>query len=361
MTLMTNSIFSLLGEGRTSLWLPSNGSNFAGDIDWLFNIILWITVFFTVLILGLMVYFVIRYRHTAGRMPEPSTSHSTTLELTWTIIPTILVLGIFFYGFRGFVDMMGAPPDTYDIQAQARTWGWTFTYPNGATDENLHVEANRPVRIILQSSDVIHALYVPAFRVQKYVVPGRYNRMWFTPNFIRGTGATTETLDFYCNLYCGQLHSNMIGKVYVHTTEDYKKWLADAADWTKKFTPLQAGENFYKKSGCMQCHSMDGSLGTGPTWKNLFASQQPLADGSSVLADENYIRESILYPAAKIVKGYNNVMPSYLGQLKDRDIDALITYMKSISENYKGSPDDLNPKMPPSVPVQLNPLDPIIH
>jgi cytochrome c oxidase subunit II len=361
MTLMVNSIFSLLGQGRTSPWLPSNASNFTGDVDWLFNIVLGITVFFTVLILALMVYFVIRYRHTEGRMPEPSTSHSTALELTWTIIPTILVLGIFFYGFKGFVDMMGTPPNAYDIQAQAYTWGWNFTYPNGATDSELHVEADRPVRIVLQSNDVIHALYIPAFRLQKYVVPGRFNKMWLTPNFIRGKGDTTETVDFFCNLYCGTGHSQMIGKAYIHSAEDYKKWLADAADWTKKYTPVQAGENFYKKSGCSQCHSIDGVSGTGPSWKNLYGSQQPLSDGTTVLADEDYLRTSVLYPAKQVVKGYGNVMPSYMGQLKDRDIDAIIAYMKSISENYKGSPDDLNPKLPPSAPVKMNPLDKIEH
>ena len=184
------------------------------------------------------------------------------------------------------------------------------------------------------SEDVIHSLYVPVFRVKKDVVPGRYNKMWFQATKL-------GDFDVECTNYCGTDHSQMLARAIVQEPEDFKKWLIDASVWVGKISPIDAGANFYKQRGCSQCHSVDGTRLTGPTWKDMFGSQVPLQDGKTVLADEDYVRESIEYPQAKIVAGFGPVsaMPSYLG-MKPEDIYALISYMKSISTNFHG---DLEP------------------
>jgi cytochrome c oxidase subunit 2 len=329
--------------------LPPDASTVAGNVDWILYFVTGITVFFTVLIFALMIYFVVRYRHTKGRKPEPSAGHSTALELTWTIIPTILVVVIFFYGFREYLNMIVVPPNTYEIRAHGYTWGWTFFYPNGAVDNNLHVPANRPVRIILTSEDVIHALYIPALRLQKSNVPGRYNKMWFEAKFVNKEEAEkphtdaegkpvayTEEHQIFCNQYCGQSHSEMLAKLVVHRPEDYAAFVTGLADWRGKKKPSEQGQAFWSQRGCSQCHTLDGSKGTGPSWKDLWGRKATYDGGKAYTADDDYIRESILYPDRHIVDGYSNQMPSYKGQLKDYDIDAIIAYMKTISSHWDG-------------------------
>lgn len=355
MGLLAQTTNTLRGE---TPWLPPQASTVATEVDWLMNVIWWITVFFTVLILGLMVFFVLKYRHKPGRKVEPSAGHSTTLELTWTIIPTILVVAIFFWGFRGYLNMIVTPPNTYEITAKGFMWGWAFTYPNGFISKDLHVPANTPVRLVLTSDDVIHALYIPAMRLQKMNTPGRYNRMWFEAKFVGdpltptadGSPYTEEHM-IYCNMYCGTKHSEMLAKLVVHRPEDFPKWLAEASDVAGliaegRLTPVQHGEALYTARGCVQCHSEDGRTGIGPTWKDLFGSVRNFTNGTSAEADENYLRESILNPGNRVTVGYNNVMPSYRGQLKDVDIDALIAYMKTLSANWTGGDPNIGFRLP---------------
>jgi cytochrome c oxidase subunit 2 len=308
-----------------SFWMPAPASNYAEGVDWLFYVVFYVCVVMFVLILGLMGAFLIRYRHRTGHAPVKTATHGTALELTWTIIPTIVVMAIFYYGFRGYLDMATPPPYAYEIQVNAYKWGWDFQYPNGHIDQNLHVPLNRPVRLVLQSQDVIHSLFSPAFRIKKDCVPGRYNTAWFEP--------TQEgTFDLYCTEYCGTKHSEMLAKVVVQDESKFRAWLEEAANWAAKLPPAEAGAKLYQLRGCGQCHSVDGSGGIGPTFKNLYGSQHGMKDGSNVNVDENYVRESILYPAKRIVAGYENVMPTYQGRLKDSEITALIAYLKSISD-----------------------------
>jgi cytochrome c oxidase subunit 2 len=337
--------------------LPPSASTVAGNVDWILYFVTAITVFFTLLIFALMIYFVVRYRHKPGMKPQPSAGHSTALELTWTIIPTILVVVIFFYGFREYLNMIVVPPNTYEIRAHGYTWGWTFFYPNGAIDNNLHVPADRPVRIILTSEDVIHALYIPSLRLQKSNVPGRYNKMWFEAKFVDRDKVEQPTADgkpyveehtIYCNQYCGQNHSEMLAKLVVHRAQDYPAFLNDLADWRKGGTkPSDQGAKFYVQRGCSGCHSVDGSKNTGPTWKDLWGRKATYDGGKYNQADDDYIRESILYPDRHIVDGYSNAMPSYKGQLKDWDIDAIIAYMKTISKNWDGGDPNASPAPKP--------------
>jgi cytochrome c oxidase subunit II len=315
--------------------LPEQASTVAPDVDWLFHFILWTTVFFCILIFVLMLVFAIKYRHRPERGDEsPSPGHNTALELTWTIVPTIIVLLIFFYGFRGYLDMSVVPPNSYDIQVKSWMWNWGFIYPNGHVDSELHIPKDQPVRLVLTSDDVIHSFYVPAFRIQKFTVPGRYNRIWVQ---------ATEAGEFpiYCAEYCGLNHSEMEAKVVVHETrEEFDRWLEVASnpEMQPDFHPVKAGAQLAQARGCLQCHTTDGTASTGPTWLNLFGSQRTFTDGTSAVADEDYIRESIFYPARRITQGYPNTMPSYLGVLRDREVDWLIAYLKDISEHHQGDP-----------------------
>jgi cytochrome c oxidase subunit II len=318
----------------SSFWMPERASTVAANVDGLYDFIYYLSLFFFLLITFLLVWFCIKYRHREGvKEQESAAGHSTALELTWTIIPTIIVLVIFYLGFRGFINMMVEPPNSYEVLVTGRTWAWTFTYEGqyASDDGKLHIPVNTPIRFVLSSNDVIHSLFMPTFRVKKDVVPGRYNRFWVEATQI-------GEYEIYCAEYCGNLHSQMLSKVVVESPEDFAKFIARIKDWTIGKTPLEAGEMMYKTRGCAQCHTVDGATLIGPTFKNMFGSQVPIVGQGTITADENYVHESILYPQAKIHQGFPmpSPMPSFLGQLNDNDIMAIIAYMKSISVNFKG-------------------------
>jgi len=320
----------LANSGRT-FWMPEDASTLAAPVDGLFRFILGISVFFFFLILVLMIVFIIRYRHREGAEHSTAAGHSTVLELTWTIIPTILVVIIFIYGFRGYMKMAVAPADAYEIQVTGSMWTWSFTYPNGHVDAVLHVPPDQPVRLVLTSMDVIHSVFIPAFRVKKDAVPQRYNRMWFQ-------ATRPGEYDLYCAEYCGTAHSQMITKVVVHNSaSEFREWLREASNLDDRFSPIEAGKILVERFGCLQCHSLDGSIIQAPSFKDLFGSQVQLDTGRSVTADEAYIRESILMPQAKIVRGFPANMPSFQGRLTDRDINAIIMFLKSNSAQFQGS------------------------
>ncbi len=324
-TTMTN----LLAQIGSRVWMPDNASNYGSEVDGLFYFIYWVCVVMFALIMGWMILFVVRYRKREGYTAnKPAPHHSTALELTWSIIPTIVVMGIFYFGFKGFLNMAPPPSHAYEIQVIAKKWSWSFVYPNGHVDNNLHIPTDTPVRLVLQSDDVIHSLFIPAFRIKKDAVPGRFTKTWFT-------ATTPGTFNLFCAEYCGQQHSVMKSEVIVHKAGEFKGWLADAANFLKTMSPAEAGEKIYKLRGCAQCHTADGGASTGPTFKDLYGREEKLTSGSAKV-DEEYIKESIIEPGAKIVAGYQNVMPTYKGQLKDSEITALILYLKTISKHYDG-------------------------
>jgi len=292
-------------------------------VDQVFYFILIVSAVFYVLILGLMLAFVIKYRRREGQGPEPSPSHSTSLEMLWTIIPTILVAVMFIWGFWGYMEMRQAPDDSYEIQVLAKKWAWSFVYPNGHIEADLHVPVDRPIRLLMTSDDVIHSLYIPAFRLKMDIVPGRYNKTWFLP---REAGE----YQLFCAEYCGTQHSAMLAKVVVHPSGEFEKWLDEAANFLKRMTPVEGGALLYQRRGCAQCHTVDGGAKVGPSFKGVFGTEQPLASGETMTVDENYIRESLLDPMAKVRAGYKPVMPTYKGQLKDEEISAIIAYIKSL-------------------------------
>jgi cytochrome c oxidase subunit 2 len=323
---LLGSLASAGQPGDGSFWLPSQSSTVAARVDFVWDFILWISVFFFVLVTILMLVFMVKYRGTRGTRGhgvKNTVDHNTTLELTWTIIPTLIVVAIFWFGFEVYLDMATPPSNAFQINVTGQKWKWLFTYPNGHVDESLHVPVDTDVVLTMTSEDVLHSFYIPAFRTKKDVVPGRYTKLWFNAQ-------ETGTFQVFCTEYCGTDHSQMLASVVVHEPGGYEIWMADASNIHGKYTPVEAGEILYKRFGCNACHSIDGATGIGPTWKGAFGTQRSLADGTSVEIEENYIRDSILAPQGQVAAGYDPVMPTYKGRLKDQDITALIEFMKSL-------------------------------
>lgn len=322
-TLVGSMLSQLVIAGsEASYWFPPQASTTAAEVDWVYYFIYWISVFFTVMIVSAGLYFMWRFRSkkTAG---AAAAAHNTTLEVTWTVVPGILCACIFYFGLTGYMDTHTPPDDAYVVNVTGVKWAWSFTYPDGTVSDTLHVPVHRPVRLVMTSEDVIHSLFIPAFRTKQDVVPGRYTEEWFE---------ATETGEFtiFCAEFCGTKHSEMLSKVVVHPEGDFTKWLSAAGNIHERMSPVEAGELLVKQRGCMQCHSTDGSPSTGPSWKGIWGRGEKLADGSSVTVDENYIRSSIFQPQAQIVAGYGPVMPTFQGKLKDRDITAIIEYFKTL-------------------------------
>jgi len=315
--------------------LPEGASTYADLHDPVFYFITGITVFFALLNLGLMVWFAIKYRARKGHAPQQSPKHSTPLELFWTIIPTIIVLIVFAWGFRTFLHAYDPPPDSYTITVKAKKWGWAFEYPNGVVTDDLYVPRGVPVKLLLTSSDVIHSLYVPAFRIKKDCVPGRTNVTWF-----EATRATEPDKPFplYCTEYCGQQHAAMYRFVHVYEPDRFYSWVKQEKSRQQNLSPVERGQMLYRLKACNTCHSIDGSDMTGPTFKNLYGYPRQFADGSSIdAADEQYITESIRYPGNQVVAGRANQMSPY-PNMPDDEVMALIAYIKSLSDRG-GSPE----------------------
>lgn len=321
----------LVAQAAGSFWMPPQSSTSAAGVDRVFYFIYGVAVFFFVLIVALMLVFVVRYRQRAGRVAEKTATHSTALEITWTVIPLIIVITIFVMGFRSFMDLTVAPGGGHEIQVYAKKWNWSFRYPNGYVDSDLHVPVNTPVRLVMSSSDVIHSFFVPAFRQKMDVIPGRYTKTWFQ-------ATQPGTYDIFCAEYCGTGHSNMTAHVVVHPPGEYEKWLENASNWVKTMPPAEAGKILVAGRadgtggrGCNQCHKVDGTRLIGPPLNGIWGKEHVMSGGAKVRVDENYIRESILDPQARVLAGYESVaMPTYKGLLNDEEIEAIIAYIKTL-------------------------------
>lgn len=322
---MNPTSHSILIGSLTDPFFPKPSSTSAGNVDDLFYFILAVSAFFFAVIVGAMFLFIFKYRERPGVDAQPSPSHNNLLEVGWSVVPGLFLGVIFYWGFTSYLDMRQPPDNSYEIQVTAKKWSWSFTYPNGHVDNNLHVPIDKPVRLVMSSDDVIHSLYIPSFRLKMDVIPGRYTSTWFEANSVG---------DFvlFCAEYCGTQHSQMLAKVVVHPSGEFDTWLENAANFMETMTPEQAGETLYQRRGCIQCHSVDGSAKTGPSFLDAYGSLQSMTDGTQIKVDENYLRESILEPQAKVRAGYKPVMPTYQGQLKNEEIAALIAYIKSLSK-----------------------------
>lgn len=307
-----------------SLLLPQQGSAYAGNVDKLFMFLVYMSIFFFTLVAGLVIWSVIRYRRKPGRKTPHITDH-LGLELTWSIIPLIIVMGVFFWGFRNYIQSQVAPNEALEITVTAKKWVWSFEYPDGTRTLNeVHLPVNKPVRFIMTSEDVIHDFYVPDMRVKMDIVPNRYTEVWFQPT-VEGFHQLT------CAEYCGKGHSDMRGKIIVDSPEKYQKWVEEGGDEWKTMSPMAYGQLLYESKGCSTCHSLDGTRiqGGGPSWKGIFGRPEKMNDGKEYMVDANYLRESMMVPSAKVVAGYDNIMPVFQGLLREREISALIQFIKA--------------------------------
>jgi cytochrome c oxidase subunit II len=295
---------------------PDQASSFAPQVDALFFYILGVSVFFSVLIAGCILYFAVKYRRRAEGEPVAATRDSTALEVTWSVIPLGLVLVMFVWGSRLYYSAGRPPADAMEIHVVGKQWMWKVQHPEGRREINeLHVPLGRDIKLTMISEDVIHDFFVPAFRVKRDVLPGRYTAEWFKPTKL---GA----YHLFCAQYCGTLHSRMAGTVFVMDPRQYESWLSGTpADEP----PAVAGEKLFLRLGCPTCHSS-----RAPTLAGLYAKPVHLTTGQTQPADDDYIRESILEPGAKIVAGYLNLMPTYKGQLSEEQVIELIAYIKSL-------------------------------
>ena len=305
-------------------WFPVQASTLAEKSDWTFYYIYWISAFFTALIVAAMVFMAIRYRYRKGVWEgTDSPGHSWTLEITWSIIPFLLTIVMWWSGFKSFMYSDTVPPDAYTIQVQAQQWSWEFTYPNGAkTYKELHLPVDTDVTFVMRSKDVIHGFWIPAFRVKKDIVPGRYTKTWVHPTM---EGQYT----LFCTEYCGTNHSEMMVQVTVEDQASFDKWVADAADpWADYDTPEQIGEQIWSTQ-CVACHSIDGSVVIGPSWKGSWGTERKFVDGSSAIMDENYILNSLADPNSQVVEGYPAAMAPYR-DMDQEALDGLIAFIKSL-------------------------------
>lgn len=305
--------------------METSSQGFTSGVDLSFYVILGISLFFLIGLTSAMIYFVIRFNR--KRHPKAKdVKENYKLEVLWTIIPTVLVLVMFYYGWAGYQPMRDVPDGALVIQATGRMWSWNFEYDNGKQSSYLVIPVNQPVKLDLYSPDVLHSLFIPAFRIKEDVVPGVDNYMWFQSDEI-------GEYDILCAEYCGLQHANMLTKVKVVSPEDYEKWYNSKEPEAEKGT-ASAGEAVLMKNGCFGCHSRDGSRIVGPSFKGLWGSEQSVTTNGKkrkAMVDEEYIITSIYEPNADIPDGYQpNLMISYKGKISEDEIKEIIIYLKAL-------------------------------
>jgi cytochrome c oxidase subunit 2 len=300
--------------------LPEQASTMAARVDLLYGFLVAVTLVFSVGIALTLVVFAIRYRR-RSEAERPAEIHgSLALELAWTIAPLFILVAMFVWGAVLFFSMNRPPDNPIEIQVVGKRWMWKLQHMTGQREINeLHVPAGRPVKLTLTSEDVIHSFYVPAFRIKKDAVPGRYNVAWFQ-------ATKPGRYHLFCAEYCGTQHSRMIGSIVVVDPADFQTWLQGGPAPT---SPVEAGRKLFTELNCATCHRPD-SQGRGPVLDGLAGGTVKLVGGGSAQADEAYLRESILLPAAKIVEGYQPIMPTYQGQVSEEAVLQLIAYIQSL-------------------------------
>ena len=292
-------------------------SNSARHVDATFAVILAIEVCLLFMVTVTMIFFVIRYRKKKNPRSE-NIEGGMLLEIAWTAIPTIIVLIMFSIGLKSFIQIRKVPEGAMPVQVTARQWSWQFTYANGKQSSTLTVPLGKPVKLVLRSQDVLHCLYVPAFRIKEDCVPGMETYLWFTAK-------ETGSYDIFCTEYCGLGHSEMLSKVVVTPQKEFDEWYAGEGE------KGGLGLTLLESRGCLGCHSMDGSKKIGPTFKGLYGSQVTVVTNGkerTVTSDEEYLRRSILEPGADIVKGYQNIMPAF--PVTKEELKAIIEYLETL-------------------------------
>jgi cytochrome c oxidase subunit 2 len=326
------------------LW-PEQASTVAPGVDALMTFMCIVTGTVSILIFVVIFYLAIKYRRTPENELAQDYEPPKALEAAWIIIPFLIFMFMFVWGSWLYFRIQRVPDNALDIYASAKQWMWKFQHPSGQREINtLHVPVGRPIRITMASEDVIHSLYFPAFRVKADVLPNRYRTMWFQ-------ATKTGRFHIFCAEYCGTEHSGMIGWVEVMEPADYQKWLAGGAEGSL----ASQGEKLFQKYACSTCHTNDATS-RGPVLLGLYGTNVTLNNDTTVVADENYIRESILNPQAKIVKGYTGIMPTFQGQMSEDDLLKLVSYIHSLgTQKAAGAGPPSSAATPPGAgPTQQN-------
>lgn len=314
-----------MSSAHASSFTPTAATEIAAQWDNLYGFLLISSAISCAILIGGMIYFVIKYKRRTANDKTPYISHNTFLEFLWSFIPLVIFLAIFGWGWYLYHDMRNMPKDGLEIHVRGKQWAWEAEYKSGVKASNLIVAPlNTDVKLIMTSTDVLHSFFVPSFRIKQDVVPGMYTTLWFRANKL-------GDFHIFCTEYCGTEHSGMLGTLKVVTQGEYDRWLEEESLFST--LPLvKQGEKLFQLKACISCHSVaDTSQKVGPSLFKKFGTQQEMADGSTVAVDENYIRESILNPNAKLVKGFGpNVMPAFQGQISEAEMTALLEYVKGL-------------------------------
>jgi cytochrome c oxidase subunit 2 len=317
---------------------PEQASTSAERVDALLYFLLGVSGFMTVLIAGLVIYFSAKYRRRAGAERTPRITGSVKLETFWSVIPLGISLFMFVWGTNVFFHLARPPDDAMEIYVVGKQWMWKLQHPDGQREINeLHIPLGQPVKLTLTSEDVIHDFFVPAFRTKVDVLPGRYVHTWFQ-------ATRPGQYHLFCSQYCGTNHSAMIGWVHVMEPAEYQAWLDGHAEGSLALE----GRKLFLKYQCVSCHSADARA-RAPVLEGLYLQTVPLQDGTTVLADETYLRESILKPDAKIVAGFQAIMPTFQGQVSEEDVIKLIAFIKELK------PGQTPPRIDKAAPPEKNP------
>jgi len=305
------------------LW-PARASSMANNVDALYIFLLVVSGMMTLLIFTMVVFFAVRFRRRPGHHAE-QIDGSHALEITWSVIPFFVFMVFFGWGAFIYFQERKPPQNAAEVYTVAKQWMWKFEHIEGQREINeLHVSIGRDVKMIMTSQDVIHSFFVPAFRIKQDVLPGRYTVAWFHPT-------KAGTYHLYCAEYCGTQHSGMVGSVVVMEPKDYEAWMGGGGNQPLAVT----GERLFSELGCITCHRAD-TQGRGPNLAGIYNKPVLLEDGRTVTADDNYLRESILQPTAKVVNGFKPIMPTFQGQISDEQLNALVAYVKSLGQQSSG-------------------------
>jgi len=302
-------------------FVPDSASTFSWKVDAVYFYLSGITLFFTLLISAILIFFVLRYRRRSPyEIPRPIAG-SHKLETLWSVIPFLIAMTIFGWASKVYFEQYSPPQNAVEVYVVGKQWMWKIQHSTGQREINeLHVPIGRKIKLIMTTEDVIHSFFVPAFRMKADVVPGKYTTQWFE-------ATKTGTYHLFCAEYCGMNHSGMIGSVIVMESREFDNWLSGNAGNT---TPAVAGQQLFQTLGCVSCHGANGEGGRGPTLAGLFGRDVRLGNGQTVRADEAYIRESILNPQAKLVEGFGPIMPTFQGQVSEDQLVQLLAFIKSL-------------------------------
>ncbi len=315
----------LMNKAMADTFMPAQGTEIAKSVDNLYAFLVVVSFISCAILIGGMIYFAMKYKRKSANDKTAYITHDTRLEVLWSVVPLIIFMVVFAWGWVIFHDMRSMPADALEIQVTGKQWAWTAEYKNGVKSVDIVVPVNRNVKIVLASEDVLHSFYVPSFRIKQDAIPGRYTNLWFN---------ATKLGEFhvFCAEYCGTTHSGMITRLKVVSQEDFDKWLTSESE-IGTLPIAERGRKYFQTRACASCHNVDNPAAkVGPSLYQLFGKDESVQEGGTVKVDENYIRESILDPQAKHVTGFPkpSPMPSFQGQLSESELAALIEYIKDL-------------------------------